>query len=149
MWPMQVCYFYCRLYHSCRFGVNWPETERFHRGLILSRIHFVAIYTSPSDCRAELGCICHRYYRESPMQPGPRGCGQFTGCVLSQAMTLKSTALSPSRWIQWRLSNLSSFMYELPGCPTAGGGETLVPPHRNLGGIILSELFIVHEGDIF
>lgn len=40
-------------------------------------------------------------------------------------------------------------MYELPGCPTAGGGETLVPPHRNLGGIIPAELFIVHEGDIF
>lgn len=68
---------------------------------------------------------------------------------LSQATTLKSTAHNPSRWIQWRLSNLSSFMYELPGRPTAGGGETLVPPQRNLGGIILSELFIVHEGDIF
>lgn len=50
-----------------------------------------------------------------------------------------------------RLSNLSSFMYQLPGCPAAAaaGGQTLVPPHRNPGGIILSELFILHEGDIF
>lgn len=48
-----------------------------------------------------------------------------------------------------RLSDLSSFMYELPRCPTAGGGETQVPPHGDLSGIILSELFIAHEGDIF
>lgn len=69
--------------------------------------------------------------------------------TVSQATTLKSTERNPSRRIHWRLSNLSSFMYELPGCPSAAGGETLVPPNWNLSGIIPSELFIVHEGDIF
>lgn len=31
------------------------------------------LYLAPSDCRVEQGCIWHRYYRESPMQAGPRG----------------------------------------------------------------------------
>lgn len=39
-------------------------------------------------------------------------------------------------------SHLSSFMHQLPGCPGVGGGETLVPPHRNLAGIIPAELFM-------
>lgn len=153
VWPKQLLYFHCRLLvrHFWRFGVNRLETERFQWGLIPSCIHVVAIYTSPlSDCRAELGWLWHRYYRKSSMRRGPRGCGQFTaGKQLSQAVTLKSTAQNPSCWIQQRLSNLSSFMYELPGCPIAAGGKTLVPPHRNLCRIIPSELFIVHEGDIF
>lgn len=142
---------HCGLHRSCGFGgsclENWEASVRSH-----SLLHPCCcyLYLHPSDCRAELGCICHRYYRESPIPAGPGGCGQFTGCEeLSQAMTLKSTARNPSCWIQWRPSNLSSFMYKLPGCPTTGGGETLVPPHRNLGGIIPSELFIVHEDDIF
>ncbi len=55
------------------------------------------LYFRPSNCRAELGCIYHRYYRESPMLAGPRGCGQFTGCEQqSQDPTLKSTAHNPS-----------------------------------------------------
>lgn len=90
MSPKQIFYFLSRLHNSCRFGVNWQETGRF---LILSCVHVVAIYTSRSDSRAALGCICHRYYRESPMWAGPWGCGQFTGCERrSQATTLKSVA---------------------------------------------------------
>lgn len=81
------------------------------------------LYSPSSHCRAKPCCMCHRYYRESPTQACLGGCGQFTGCKqLSQATTLKSTAHSPHIGIRWRLSNLSSFMYYFPGCPTAGGG---------------------------
>lgn len=146
VWPKQLTV----SHHSWRFEVKWLETEVSVRSHSLLHPRCCYLYFPPSDCRVELGWIWHRYYRESPVQPGPRGCGQFTGSKqLSQATTLKSTAHNPSRWIQQRLSNLSSFMYELPRCPIAAGGKTLVPPHRNLCRIIPSELFILHEGDIF
>lgn len=137
------------------FCMFMPELSESHK--ISVRSHFppafmllLFIPLSPSDCRGELGCMWHRYCWGSPMQPGPRGWGWFTGCEpLSQATTLKSTAHNPTRQIQWRLSNLSSFMHERSSCPSAGRGETLVPPHSNLRGIIPFELFIVHDCDIF
>lgn len=148
MWPKHLVYFHYRLHHA---GLGWIglKLKGFSEVLFFPASMLLLFIPPPpsTDCRAELGCICHRHYRESPMPVGLRSCGQFTGCEqLSQATSPKSTEHNPS---QWGLSNLSSFMYELPGCPTAGGRETLVPPHRNLCGIIPSELFIVHKGDIF
>lgn len=103
VWPKQVFYFHSRLHHSWRFGGNWLETERFQWGLILSCIHFVAIYTSPLTAEQSWVAYIADVTEKCPMQAGLRGCGQFTSCELSQATKVycaQSQPLNPKEAIK-------------------------------------------------